>query len=188
MADKVMTPEFRASFVHVFNAKENQQGKLRYSLVMLFETANTDFVEMKRIVKEAIVGKWGTDKTKWPKNLRMPFRDGAEKTYDGYGEGIIFCSATSVSRPGLVDDRRQPIIDHAEFYAGCYARATITAYAYDVKGNKGVSFGLQNIQKLNDGDPFSGKASAEEDFDAIKKPEDEAEGAAADDNNPLNLG
>jgi len=34
-------------------------------------------------------------------------------------------------------------------------------------GKHGVSFGLQNLQKMNDGEPFSGKTKAEDDFESI---------------------
>jgi hypothetical protein len=54
-----------------------------------------------------------------------------------------------------------------EFYAGCFARATIRAFAYDKNGNKGVSFALQNVQKLKNGEPFGSKRKAEDDFEAV---------------------
>ena len=42
-----------------------------------------------------------------------------------------------------------------------------TAYGYDKAGNKGVAFGLQNLQKLGDGERFSGRTAAEDDFDSV---------------------
>ena len=44
----------------------------------------------------------------------------------------------------------------------------MTCYAYDAKGNKGYAFGLQNIQKLEEGEPLSGRAKAEDEFQAIE--------------------
>jgi hypothetical protein len=70
-------------------------------------------------------------------------------------------------QPGLVDQNLQRIISTDDFYSGCYARATITAYGYDKAGNKGVAFGLQNVQKLADGERFSGRTAAEDDFEAV---------------------
>ena len=38
------------------------------------------------------------------------------------------------------------------FYAGAIVRAQLSAFPYDTDGNKGVSFGLNNIQKLAEGE------------------------------------
>jgi hypothetical protein len=58
-------------------------------------------------------------------------------------------------------------VDENGFYAGCYARATVTAYGYDRAGNIGVSFGLQGVQKLRDGEAFNGRKPVEEQFEAL---------------------
>lgn len=166
---QVLTPEFRVSFPAVFTARSAAEGQeAKFSITMLFPKS-TDISVLKNAVLEAIVEKWGADKAKWPKGLRLPFRDGSEKDYDGY-EDVTFCTASSKMRPGLVDQNRQAIIAPDEFYGGCYARATIAAFAYDKAGNKGVSWGLRNIQKTRDGEPFSGRSKPENDFDAIPMP------------------
>lgn len=164
MANKITTPKFRVSFPHVFEPKENLSKKLKYSIVMLFEKT-IDLSALKNIMREAAKEKWGD---KIPKDLRMPFRDGNTKAYEGYKD-MIFVSASSIQKPGLVDEMVNPIINREEFYAGCFARATVTAFAYDQMGNKGISFGLQNIQKVNDGEPLSGRDKPEDDFEAIEK-------------------
>lgn len=157
---KTMTPSFRVSFPSVFEATSGFEGQeAKFSITMLFPK-ETDLSGMKKLVDEAIAEKWGN---KVPKDLRSPFRDGDEKELDGYA-GHTYVKATSKTRPGIVDKDLVPIISSSDFYAGCYARATVTVFAYDRTGNKGVSFGLQNIQKLDDGEAFSGKKSAEEDF------------------------
>ena len=167
---QVLTPEFRVSFPAVFTPKASMDGgKSKFTITMLFQKT-TDITALKLAVKAALVEKWGADATKYPKNLRLPFRDGTEKDYDGYGADVVFCSATSMQKPGLVDQAVQAIIEPNEFYGGCYARATVNAYAYEVKGNKGVALGLRNIQKLRDGEPFSGRSKPETDFDAIAVP------------------
>jgi hypothetical protein len=167
---KITTPVFRVSFPAVFQPRENNMGgESKYSITMLFEPSKDPVVAkgletMKAAVAAAATEKWGADKAKWPKGMRSPFRKGEEKDYDGYGPGVVFCSATSKQRPGLVDAAVQPIIEPSEFYGGCYARATINAYAYDRNGNRGVAFGLHNIQKVKDGESFSGKSAPEKDF------------------------
>lgn len=161
--EKVLTSKFRVSFPAVFVPRSAMDGaEPKYSLVMLFPKTE-DISKLKAIAKAAVVEKWGD---KVPKDLRSPFRDGDEKELDGYA-GCTFITASSKQKPGLVDGNREPIISADEFYAGCYARATVNAYAYDRNGNKGVAFGLQNIQKLGEGEPFSGRTKPEDDFDAV---------------------
>lgn len=163
--NKVITPEFRVSFPNVFEARAAFPGqKPKFSIVMLFPK-NTDFKAMKQLLKDAATEEWGD---KIPANLKLPFRDGdTEKSgIEGYA-GMIFISAASLQRPGLVDAAKQPIIEPSEFYAGCYARASLNAFCWANMGKHGVSFGLMNLQKLRDGEPFSGKIAAEDEFDAV---------------------
>ena len=162
---KLLTPEFRVSFPHVFEARAVAEGQTpKFSVVMLFPKA-TDLAALKAACQAAVKAKWGD---KPPKGLRSPFRDGDEKDLDGY-EGTIYIQASAQDRPGLVDAAVKPIGPDRkdEFYAGCFARATIRAFAYDKNGNKGVSFALQNVQKLKNGEPFGSKRKAEDDFEAV---------------------
>lgn len=167
-SENVMTPEFRVSFPNVFRpGKALQEGaKPKYSLTMLFPKG-ADLSKLKAAAKGAAVDKWGADEKKWPKNLRLPFRDQGEKEFEGYEEGAIFINATSSNKPGLVDSQVQDIIEEHEFYPGCYARATVRAFAYDQAGNRGISFGLQNVQKTKDGEPLGGRTRPSDDFEAV---------------------
>lgn len=178
---KVTTPKFRASFAWVFKPQppmEGSQGEPKYGVTMLFDQAaqkTPAFEAMKKLAIAAAREKFG-DKLKsdgkgWFVGLRNPLRDGAEKSeMEGYGDGVIFAAATTKMQPGLVDQRLNRIISDEVsedgFYSGCYARATVTAYGYDKAGNKGVAFGLQNVQKLGDDTAFSGRTAAEDDFEA----------------------
>lgn len=186
MLADVMTPIFRVSYPNVFKSKKNElNGKDEYSLVALFPKG-ADLSSLKKAATEAIEKKWGPDKAKWPANLRTPFRDQGERAKldeasgkkilpAGYEEGAIFLTLKSTAKPGVVDQKVQDIIDQSQFYAGCFARATVNAYAYDNKGNRGVSFGLTNIQKVKDGEPLSGRPKAQDDF----APVENADGGAA---------
>ncbi len=174
----VVTPPFRVSYPALFTAKKNDlNGKMEYSVVALFKKGE-DLTKLKNAVKECIEAKFGKDQAKWPKNMRTPFRDQKEREKlneetgkmvlpEGYEEGAIFINLKSSQRPGIVDKDVQPILDQSEFYAGCWAQASVNAFYYDQKGNKGVSLGLQNIQKVKDGDPLGGRTKAEDDFAPI---------------------
>ena len=175
---KVLTPEFRVSFPNVFKPKSSFEGQPeKYNCVMLFDKA-TDISALKKAAKLAIAKKWGD---KVPKGLHNPFKDGDEKDYDGY-EGCIYVNASSIQKPGLVDANVEPIISQGDFFAGCYARATVVAYAFENKLKKGVSFDLLNIQKIRDGEPFGfSRPKAEDDFEAIEGGSEDETSYADDD-------
>ena len=163
---RVTTPEFRVSFPAVFEPKMNTLNKkMEYSVVMLFDKQNKAVMDqlaklydvMEQVASLKFMGKI-------PANLRTPFRN-LDVDRPEYYKGFIWVTARSTQRPGVVDQRLNIITpESSEFYAGCYARATIQFYAYDTMGNRGVSAGLQNIQKLRNGEKFSGRQDAELDF------------------------
>lgn len=179
----IITPEFRVSYPNVFKPKRNElNGKDEYSMVALFPKG-ADLKTLKEACQKAIVDKWGPDKAKWPNNLRTPFRLQEERAKDvdgkrilpaGHEEGAVFINLKSSQRPGIVDQNVQDIINESDFYAGCWARASINAYAYDQKGNRGVAFGLNNVQKTRDDDPLGNRAKPEQDFAPVEMEQTEA--------------
>jgi len=173
---KVLTPEFRVSFPHLFTAKKNDlNGKDEYSVVALFPK-DADLKPLLAAAHEVAASEFGSDKTKWPKNLKMPFKkqedslDKNGKMRDGHTEGSIMmnlkCDA-SKNQPQIVDAKVQPIIDSKEVYAGCYGKASITFFAYNQTANKGVTIILNNFQKTREGDPIGTRNRAEDDFTAV---------------------
>lgn len=185
---KILTPVFRASFANVFEPKAGPEGgEPKYSVVMLFDEAAQKTPEYKAMVdllKAAVLEKFGPN-FKVPSNFKMAFRDGSEKPdLDGY-EGTKFATASTKQKPGVIGPRKQQLISSEVgpdgFYSGCWARATVTAYAYDRAGNKGVAFGLQNLQKVREGEAFSGRVAAENDFDEVAEAAFADEGSVAGD-------
>ena len=182
---KVVTPVFRVSFPNVFQPSAFEPGATpKYGVSMLFTPAQFSdkdkaaWKAMKDLANEVSMAAFKKLLKDLPANFKQPFSKGEEKPdLDGYGAGVVFANATSKLKPGVVDANKQPILAAEDFYAGCYARATVVAFAYDNKG-KGVAFGLNNLQKVRDGESFSGRTGAEDDF------EDDLEGgstAAEDD-------
>jgi hypothetical protein len=193
---KVTTPEFRASFTYIFKPQDPMPGAAdptpKYGVTMLFDEkarATPAYKAMRDLAVAALKEKFGDkvvpDGSGWFKlkvaegafkELKNPFRDGAEKAeLDGYA-GMVFVAATTKMQPGLVGPDLQRIISEQDFFSGCYARATVTAYGYDKSGNRGAAFGLQNVQKLRDGEAFSGRTAAENDFDEVDGSFDKVDG------------
>lgn len=96
-------------------------------------------------------------------SLKLPLRDGAEREDEAY-QGHYFINANSKLAPQIVDKHVKPILDRNEVYSGCYARVSLSFFAYNSNGNKGVACGLGNIQKIRDGEPLGGRPTAAEDF------------------------
>lgn len=172
MSDNIITPEFRAAFVGLFKAtapKDNPNGAKKYSMRAVF-MPDADLSALKEQAKIAAEEKWGIGKV--PKTIRSPFRtnEELENPIPGVPDDAVVMtfSANEDRRPGVVDKNLQDIIDDSEVYSGAWFRAQVRAYAYDNAGNKGVSFGLQNVQKTKDDEPLGrGKVPASKAFEAF---------------------
>jgi hypothetical protein len=176
MSKNITTPAFRVSYPNLFKPKLNTLSKKEEFAVTALFKKGEDLSQLKKAAQEALETKFGPDKTKWPKNIRTPFRDQAEKKQEkegveflpaGHEDGAIYLNLKSSQRPGVVDQNVQAILDETQLYPGCWARATVRAYAYDQAGNRGVSFGLVNVQKVRDDDPLGGRMKAEDEFAPI---------------------
>lgn len=163
----LVTPRMRLAFACITEPKIKDDGSKSWETVMLFD-GDTDMKELKKMAENAAINKWGTDKTKWPKGMKSPFRSGDEENYqkyEGFEGKVVIRAANSKNPPGIVNANLQAVIDPQEVYSGRWAKAHIRAYAYDTKGNKGVTFWLENLQLLEHDDRFGGgRARAEDVF------------------------
>lgn len=142
----------------------------KYSAVLLFEPNDPTLKLMKEAMKEAAEDFFGADKLKAGLKIRSPLRDGAEKAGDyPFYAGMIFTNTSTKNKPGVVDQGNRPMGKDREdeVYSGMWIRAEINCFGYDKKGNKGVSFGLNNVQKLGDDDHFGGRRPADQVFSAV---------------------
>lgn len=166
---KVITGKVRFSYAQVFEPKAmNESSTPKYSVSLIISKKDKKTLDkikaaIASATEEGKSSKWGG---KLPKILKTPLRDGDEaREDDEVYEGAMFVNANSSNKPGLVDADLNPILDKSEFYSGCYGRASINFYAYDTNGSKGIACGLNNLQKLEDGERLAGGgATAEEDF------------------------
>lgn len=166
----LLTPKFRVSFPNVFEPRADLSGKLTYSIVMIF-SPDTDFTALEDAIQLAIEDRWGK---KTPPDLMLPILDGDESNREEYKGMFYINGKCGKYKPGLVGPDKAEIIDPGEFYAGCYARATINLYSWAHQmGKKGVSIGVRNIQKLEDGEPLISRVSADDDFADLDKFDDE---------------
>lgn len=169
---KVITGVCRFSYLNCWEPRAVEDGqKPKYSVSLIIPKSDKDTVsKIKAAIKEAYTDGEGvlkgTGKTVPAMDMiKIPLRDGdKERPEDPVYAGSYFVNASSIQQPGVVDARRQPIIDTSEMYSGVYGRASINFYAFNKSGNRGIACGLQNLQKIKDGDPLGGISRAEDDF------------------------
>lgn len=165
---KVITSKVRFSYAHVFEPSAIEEGQeKKYSVSIIIPKSDTKLIDkIKSAIKAALEEGKAKFGGKIPATYKNPLRDGdVERPDDENYENSYFINANSARKPGLVDADLNPILDKDEFYSGCYGRASVNFYAFNVSGNKGVAVGLNNLQKLEDGIRLSGGgSSAEEDF------------------------
>jgi len=207
MSDRIITPEAVLSYPNLFKPTAVNEGdQEKYSCTLVFEEG-TDIKALKSRALDVAKAKWG-EKLKNPEiktldtqhgkanflvagnlRLRLPWRDDPEDVASkGYPEGSVFISARTTRKPGVVaaypgeDGRPATITDESKVYPGVYVKASLDCYAYDTSGNKGVTFGLGNVQVLRDGEPLAaGYVPAEDEFTATQEAPDLSDLESSDD-------
>jgi hypothetical protein len=181
MATLAVTGISRLCFINVL--KPNEHGK--YSIAVLVPKSDTDTVAKLRKVIEDFKTDPRALKTwdsKFLASFKTPLRDGdterdTEKRPEYKGHYFFEAKTNPVDKKGnprpapkVVDAKLNEILDPAELYSGCYGRVSIDMYPYNFDGNKGMAFGLVNVQKVRDGDRLSGdSSSAADDFTVIEE-------------------
>lgn len=176
---RVITPEAIISYPHLDKPQPSNDGKPpKYSAAFVF-LKGSDLAKLKAAAIAAGVKKFGAN-IKLPNGqsitfeqalaegiFKSPFRkDGLMK---GYPEGSIFITARTAQAPQVVyGDLKQVPLDQIKtaIYPGAKVRASLTAFGYDNSGNKGVSFALNSVQKIGDGDRLDNRVAAENEFTA----------------------
>lgn len=169
----------RWSYVNVFEPKPSMNGgPAKYSVSLIIPKSDTETVDkvnaaMKAAYDEGQAKLKGTSRTVPAyESLKKPLRDGdIERPGDPDYAGCYFINANNRKQPGIVDFNRAPIIDPSEIYSGVYGRASISFYAFNSNGNKGIACALNNLQKIRDGEPLGGSVRAEDDFKTDELPD-----------------
>ena len=168
---KVVTGVVRLSYANVWEPKAVNGGDEKYSVSLIIpKTDKKTIADIEKAIDIAIEegkGKFG-GKTPNKAALKLPLRDGDIERDDEAYKDSYFVNANSKTAPQIVDGKVQKILDRNEVYSGCYARVSITFYAFNSNGNKGIACGLGNIQKVSDGEPLGGRSNAEDDFTSLE--------------------
>ena len=161
----------RWSYANVWDPKSINGGTPKYSVSLIIPKSDKKTVDA---IKAAIQAAYEEGEAKLKGNgksvpalsvIKTPLRDGdAERPDDPVYANAYFINANSATAPGIVDADLNPILERSEVYSGVYGRASINLYAFNSNGKRGIACGLNNLQKISDGDPLGGKSRAEDDF------------------------
>lgn len=177
MTTKFVTGKVRLSYPKIFKPEINKKSGLpQYSAQLLipktdketlakFSAATAAAVKQKYGDKPPAKLKLGDTPTPVPLLIKCPLRDGDEDNPKNRkelnGHWFVNCSSNVNYPPGVVDINKVEILDPSELYAGCYVRVALKIFCHD---NDGISFGLNSVQKLADGERLDGRTSAADDF------------------------
>lgn len=113
------------------------------------------------------------EKGKWPSSVKSPFKKSAEndKLVAIADEFPVFMAARAKDRPGVVGpDGKAASVEPEMIYPGRWVKGSVQVFAYDNDGNLGITFGLVNVQLLEDGEELvigGGRVSAESEFEGV---------------------
>jgi hypothetical protein len=174
-SNEITVTNVRLSYVQVFgDGTVGDNGKKSWSLTALVKKespqvlAITEAINAAKVKDAAKVGKSG---------IKSPLLDGDAKDEDGEykykgqqnrGHYMLRC-ANYNRRPTVVDQSVKPIIDPDQLYSGCFGNVRISFYGYNSGTNKGISPGLEAVQKVKDGERLAnGPSDASSLFTAVE--------------------
>ena len=142
-----------------------------YSMCIMFDKT-VDLQKLHDMVKEQIKAQWSD---KIPKKLKLPIKDGDDTEDDNSGEqanlfGKFYLNCKTKFEPKVVGRDLQPL-PLSSVYSGCKVRASLVAKAFESSDGaaKGVTFYLQNIQFIADGEPLGGSGMEVNEFEEMKE-------------------
>ena len=168
MSTRIMLKNVRLSYAHVWEPQPAREADREPKYATSVIIPKSDAAQIKKIEAaiEALLKAEGP--AKFRGSLKLPLRDGDTERDDEAYQDAMFLNASSKTRPGIVDQNVEPILDRDEIYSGVYVNISIELYLFNVNGNRGVACGLGNIQKVRDGEALGGGAiKAESEFAVV---------------------
>ena len=163
---KVVTNVVRLSYANIWEPKSINGGAEKYSCSIIIPKSDTDTIAAINAAIDDGTHKFG-GKVPQKGALKLPLRDGDVERDDEAYQGCFFVNANSTTAPQVVDQHVRPILERSEIYSGVYARVSLSFYAFNSNGNRGIACGLGNIQKVRDGEPLGGRTNAADEFTTL---------------------
>lgn len=163
---KLITPVFRGSFVNVLKPRAySPEQEPKFSMSIAIDKNDEFWKKLDSAIKSVAEDKWG----EVPKKLKTFIKNGDDEE-EKYGwQGMNVFTASNKSAPGVLvknpeNGAVEEVVDEEEIYSGAFYRVSIRPYAYEFQNSKGVAISLDNVLKVKDGEKFTSKTSAMDDF------------------------
>lgn len=189
MSRKLIVKNVRFSYVRVFEPEQFQGvGDSHYSVVLLVPKTDTALIkQINEAIKaeaQAYVASDPKFKGQVPANFKSPLKDGddPEKADQAGFAGCYYITAKRKEqhgKPVVIDKSKHPITVKEDMYSGSWGVASLSLYGYNMSSdNRGISVGLNGIQKVTDDDRLDGGASIN-DFEDLSDENDDPFGMNA---------
>lgn len=186
--NRIILKNVRLSYANLFEPKPVGKGddaQLKYSTALIIPHEHPQVDKLKEMIDA--IGKskfgegWGAIKRKKP-TLRDYWaeykkdRKAAEEEGDDPNEiskpdestkNAYVLNVSSKRKPQIVDKHLQPILDDSEIFSGCWVNVSLGGFGFEVEANKGVGFGLNNVQLVKQDERLGGAPNADEEFDMM---------------------
>ena len=175
----VTTGKVRFGYVTLVEPKTPKNSDVaKFSLMLMIPKSDKQTLKElrqaeKNAYEAAVTAKWGGKRPKMKSIIKDG--DGTKDNGEPYGDECKdhYVMNVSSTRRVPVVDRHNSIIDPADVKSGDYGRANINAFGYSGEA-RGVTFGLNLVQFLREGDPLGGGISVEAAFgDPFEDDDDE---------------
>lgn len=176
MSTEITTGTVRFSYLNVFKPRAFEGKEPEYSVTLLIPKDDKKTIRkirdaIEEQIQEGISSKWNGKK---PGGLWNPLRDGDDEKADEHPEyeGMYFVNAKSKTKPILLDEYKDEIVDETELYSGCWGRAVIAFYPFN-NTLKGIGVALNALQKKRDDEPFGNRMTLDTARDRFDDDEDD---------------
>lgn len=172
----LLTPKGRMLYPHLFkpNLPQNEKDpeKARYQVTLLIPKGS-DIAALRAAVEE-VIDENVPAKARSTTKLKLPFlKTEDQPRFAELAEDYpLMLRLNAKYKPDVRTPRNDRSVTEAEeadeVYGGRWARVSCRPFFYDTNGNKGVSFGLQNVQLLDHDDPLAGgRVRGEAEFEPV---------------------
>lgn len=169
----VRTGPVRLSFPNLLSPAKRKAGDDpdkadQYGAVLLFPLG-ADISVLRKEMRDVALAKWPTAGQPGGPKLFNPIRDqdldgkgqpGESERYAGYVKGAMRIGANANRKIQVVDRSLAPVIDEDDCYPGVWAIVTLRCFTFERQGQKGPTFGLQNVMLVAEDTNIGGTATA----------------------------
>jgi len=176
-----ITVRARLSYVNVFKPyvdATKPDDKPKYKCLLIIDKDDKKSVAAIKAAIAHVEAKMITEKyagKKPKKAIKNTLVDGDEEKEGEEFENTYCLNVSKHVKPEIFDKRLNPITDEEEIYSGIIANVAIDCYYYFRPDSQGITFSLEAIQKVSDGEPLGASRVRAEDVFEVMDDEDEDE-------------